>query len=128
MTHLNELISLCRHPKIQERRGKWQVGDRFYCEHCKGGIRLLVGLISPEYLCCPELDHLQCDCIWIPPLSNPLNPERSLLGMLEGEINIERNKHTWCVIVDQREGTYGYYKDDSLEIAVCKAVIGQYES
>jgi len=28
MTHLDELISLCKHPAIQERRGKWQVRER----------------------------------------------------------------------------------------------------
>lgn len=101
--HFDELISLCRHPKIQEKRGKWQVGDRFYCEHCKGGIRLLVGLVSPEYLCCPKSDHLQYDCIWIPPLSNPLEPERSLIGMMNGLPFL--------------------YNGPTLEIAVCKAII-----
>jgi len=26
--HLDELISLCKHPAIQERRGEWQVRER----------------------------------------------------------------------------------------------------
>lgn len=129
-THLDELIELCRHPAIQERRGEWKVGDIFYCSHCKGGLRFIVGRIAPNYLRCAESDHLQFDCTWIPLFNDPIQPERGLIGLVKNLVwlmppsdsyVLERSKNRWKCSTEDRE-----YYGPTAEIAVAKAVIEQY--
>ena len=122
--HLDELISLCRHPKIQGRRGEWAMHDRSWCNKWKK--------VSDEYpcvICSACQDSNSCpDRLWLPPLSDPIQPERGLLGFLKGLLSI-----------DYKGGNLGYYvwviADDLMrhfdgptpEIAVCKAIVAQSE-
>lgn len=117
--HLDELISLVNHPAIQGRRGEWKVGDFFWTNED-------VFYDGPNIYSVQYNVEPPDDAIWLPPLSDPIQPERGLLGFLKGLLSI-----------DYKGGNLGYYvwviADDLMrhfdgptpEIAVCKAVIAQ---
>lgn len=127
--HLDELISLCRHPKIQERRGEWLPADIHVDKY---GI---VRHVSNTDLYGDEDGERTFDNnTWLPPLSDPLRPERSLMGMLgEKKIGIEiGNNRLWYCNISAGYAVTGEIVFDSFpgptpEIAVCKAVIAQRE-
>lgn len=115
--HLDELIALVSHPAIQGRRGEWLPGDRYWIKSYH-----LFSLIVFD----PE--QIPNHAIWLPPLSDPIQPERGLLGFLKGLLSI-----------DYKGGNLGYYvwviADDLMrhfdgptpEIAVAKAIVAQEE-
>lgn len=118
MTHLDELIELCMHPKIQGRRGEWQVGDLFYSIE---GDEILRAYFCPGY----PLDTSPADGdVWLPPLSDPLRPERGLLGMLsEFLLAIRKLENGWICIAVLEEATG--FDGPTPEIAVAKAIVGE---
>jgi hypothetical protein len=71
----DEEISLYFMRCIQERRGKSQKKDRYYCPKREKEYAGGMGEAG-----CPAMCN---SCIWIPPLSDPENPGRGLLGMLK---------------------------------------------
>ena len=122
--HLDELISLCRHPKIQGRRGEWAMHDRSWCNKWKK--------VPDEYpcvICSACQDSNSCpDRLWLPPLSDPIQPERGLWGMI--------NWNRWNMYVfPDRVCMYDHKKGNNNieivgptpEIAVCKAIVAQSE-
>lgn len=137
--HLDELISLVKHPAIQGRRGPaFYEGDAFYYE----GEMYFVGncsldgdldVLSPGCGCCEDLmfgnDEKEHTAIWLPPLSDPIQPERGLMGML--------NNFMWLGLAEQdpklrHEGwvcvtVRGEYIGPTPEIAVAKAIVAQWE-
>lgn len=121
-THLDELISLCRHPKIQERRGKWQVGDAYWDGQEIRYIKEPQGDYNPGHF---------ISCLWIPPLSDPIRPGRSLLGMVQHDGDgyhltcecCEIGK--WSIEYDSPDGEWISAHGPTPEIAVAKAVVEQ---
>ena len=63
----------------------------------------------------------------LPPVFDPENPERCLVGMLNGAINLERMSGDWTVL--SGSDGHGFYahrvSDDHLDIALIKAILKQ---
>ena len=134
--HLDELISLVKHPAIQGRRGYWRCYDKFMTKHSPDikvvldtvATRTGIELKAMENGILGNIGWGANDCVWLPPLSDPIQPERGLLGFLKGLLSI-----------DYKGGNLGYYvwviADDLMrhfdgptpEIAVCKAIVAQSE-
>jgi len=115
--HLDELISIVNHPAIQGRRGEWLPGDRYWIKSYH-----LFSLIVFD----PE--QIPNHAIWLPPLSDPIQPERGLWGMI--------NWNRWNMYVfPDRVCMYDHKKGNNNieivgptpEIAVCKAIVAQSE-
>jgi hypothetical protein len=96
---------------IQERRGKSQKKDRYYCPKRNKEYTGGKGEAS-----CPAMCN---SCIWIPPLSEPENPGRGLLGMLQDFKEIKNNlAGDWSVY--RHDG--GRFDAATPELAVLKAI------
>jgi len=139
MNHLHELIELVKHPAIQSRRWEWQVGDMYCCprqaESNGDGIKLIgsedyTDIADQAHIifepCCPDV------AIWIPKLSDPIQPERGLIGLCKGLTTIGSPvmKDNWFVMVrvvnsDGEYVRFDTFKGPTPEIAVAKAVIAQ---
>jgi len=131
--NLNELIELCRHPCIQGRRGEWREGDRFTIDgetytigdYTIAGDGLMAGDVRVYYYFIWD-DMIRAT--WLPPLSDPIQPERGLWGMI--------NWNRWNMYVfPDRVCMYDHKKGNNNieivgptpEIAVCKAIVAQSE-
>lgn len=136
--HLDELISLVKHPAIQGRRGEWLPGDCCY-DPLTQSVGYYVGeyansggmtyTISYEH--CLVYAESMDKYIWIPKLSDPIHPERGLIGMLKNLESII--KHS---VNDLGVHNYECYRafvkwnrecceGPTPEIAVAKAIVGQ---
>lgn len=134
--HLDELIELCRHPAIQERRGEWQEGDRFCIDgeiytigdYTIAGDGMMAGDVGVYYY----WDDM-IRAIWVPPLSDPLRPERSLIGMINRFYDLHYSWRTGKFTCnhwhsgDGGDDCFLSYYGPTPEIAVAKAVIAQEE-
>lgn len=78
MNHLPKLIELCRHPSIQGRRGKWQDADTYAIESGKWAVENH----HTDHHSAITRHQQGWEPIWLPPLSDPIQPERGLWGMI----------------------------------------------
>ena len=137
MNHLHELIELVKHPAIQSRRWEWQVGDMYCCprqaESNGDGIKLIgsedyTDIADQAHIifepCCPDV------AIWIPKLSDPIQPERGLIGLLdqfeslETVTSLDTGERSYRCSIIKDYCTFRFH-GPTPEIAVAKAVIAQ---
>lgn len=117
-------------PFYREKMGAWQVGDRFYCLHCKGEDRFLVGRIPPDYICCAELDHLTIEVIRLPLPIDPVNENRGLTGIIKHYTGIRKctelkeplYRVDWWTKNGPEHSVYGPTTELALLRALCKQV------
>ena len=135
--HLALYRQLSETKVYKERFGEWLTGDRYFCERthesltpkfieegyydsviCDG--KKYGKFVHPEP-CCPDV------AFWLPPVFDPENPGRCLVGMLNGAINLERMSGDWAVL--SGSDGHGFYthrvSDDRLDIALVKAILKQ---
>lgn len=119
--HLDELISIVNHPAIQGRRGEWLPGDRYWIKSYH-----LFSLIVFD----PE--QIPNHAIWLPPFSDPIQPERGLMGMVpcdnDGFSLVWKccgEDHWGINFCSSYDHSYVVAHGPTPEIAVCKAIIAQ---
>jgi hypothetical protein len=111
-------------PLFKERMGEWQAGDRYATP--KGEILLCT--LAPLGFVADEEGHLYKEntCIRLPLPIDPVNPERGLLGMLEGDYydlhyNVYASK--WVVRPDLVDGNT--FEANTPTLALLKALKAQ---
>jgi len=121
---LKMLIAL--QPMIKKAMGEWQHGDMycyidttdvdFYCKDCLYYNIFSIGLYK--------------DAIRIPLTIDPVNPERGLIGTIEGFVKIHYNPYLKQWVVDVYDGfmlkKYSVIADTPTE-AILKALCEQWE-
>jgi len=139
----------------KERFGEWSAGDKVWRKCTVFGedldkqiwsedqrteiivIRSKSSLQSKTYWHCTasngderllsDQDILSTTCLWLPPVFDPENPERCLVGMLNGDISLERISDEW--IVFSGSDSRGFYmhrvSEDRLDIALIKTILKQ---
>jgi len=133
----NELMNL--YLKIQDKRGRWQIGDKFYMQAY--GYGTVVGIPDEDRLAVwfdggwedelTDSSNEWQEVLWIPPVSSPTNPKRSMIGMFgdqaisyldpyyeNGEV------YRWGVeISDFSKKRYVKFFGPTLEFAMAKALV-----
>lgn len=120
MNHLPELIELVKHPAIQSRRGEWQHGDKFF--HFMD-VSVVNDISDFRFRVVPDAANYQ-GAIWLPPLSDPIQPERGLTGLLNERWELKQHMDGGFVL---RTITGRVSTGPTPEIAVAKALISQWE-
>jgi hypothetical protein len=128
--HLDLYRQLSETKIYKERFGEWQVGDHGY--HIEVKSEFVVVYPEGELLYVYWKGHEQpkdifrSNALWLPPVFDPENPERCLIGMLNGKsflIASAKRKGGYSIIVN----TYSKpkYFGETLDIAIIKAILGE---
>ena len=110
---LNEL------PEVESVRGQWHVVDNVIRHDTKE-----LDIVYPLDLACGQ------DAVWLPPLYDPIRPERSLIGIAKSmgyEINLFTNPYVyseWVCEVSSHPalGAYSVYAKTP-DLALAKAIL-----
>lgn len=97
--------------------GGWEVGDRF-------AFGKEIQTVTDE-----SLNQHRRQAVWIPPLYDPIRPERSLIGiaMVKYDVELHVNQGWVCHLLDKQSGAYLYggYDTARPDLALARAIIEQ---
>jgi len=122
---------MAAHPAIQKAKGDWKGCDRVYDKRPSFTGRLLSWYTEEEYVWLTFIwdvgfqssvrSDLTDQLVWLPLLSDPVYPERGLLGMLKGDakIDIDGADSVAC----HRDGET--FRGTSFEEVIVQAVVYQ---
>lgn len=98
----------------------WYVGDHYLRQH--GGILEMCTAVRSNSM-------MKDSDLWVPPLHDPICPERSLIGiaMVKYDVELHVNQGWVCHLMDKQSGErlYGGYDTDRPDLALARAIIEQ---